>query len=66
MQSNFYACFRHETHGRDDCAKIVKLGAKTTSRGHCPGDVDEPNLLKKVTNHACMPMILKASVCLRL
>ena len=41
MSSNFYVCFRHEMLGSEDCYKIAKFWAKTTSHGHGSGEVDE-------------------------
>ena len=41
MANNLYGCFRHETCASKDCSKIAKFWAKTMSRGHCSGDVDD-------------------------
>ena len=37
----FTDVLRHETCGSECCSKIAKLLAKTTSHGHCSGDVDD-------------------------
>ena len=37
----FYGCYRHETCGSEDCSRIAKFCAKTTSHGHRSGDVDD-------------------------
>ena len=47
MLSNFYGYISYETCGSEDCAKIAKFWAKTTSHGYRSGDVnDNPDLLK--------------------
>ena len=40
MPNNFYWYFRHETCDNEDCSKIAKLWAKTTSHGRHSRDVD--------------------------
>ena len=41
MPSNFYRCFKHETCCNEDCSKITKFWANTTSQGHRSGDVED-------------------------
>ena len=47
-QAIFYGCFRDGRCGSEDCSKIAKFWAITMLHGHSSGDVDDPDLLKKV------------------
>ena len=50
MPSDFFGRFTHETCDSEDCSKIAKFLAKTTSHGHRLGEVDDDtDLPKKVT-----------------
>ena len=48
MPNNFYECIIHESRGSEDYSKIATFLVKTTSLEHRSGDIDDPDLLKKV------------------
>ena len=61
MSSNLYECFMNEKCGSEDCSKMTKFWANTTSHSYRSGNIDDDSDLLKniITGDESWAMTLK-------